>query len=78
MTPASGHDRWVINKLRALNGWYSKGLDGGAMFRTAVNHVESIGALQSLIVGFFLETGDGERWAHSSTIEATAAASTTS
>jgi hypothetical protein len=25
---ARSHDRWVINKLRALNSWYTKGLAG--------------------------------------------------
>ena len=24
------HDRWVINKLRALGSWYTKGLEGGS------------------------------------------------
>ena len=31
--PARGHDRWVINKLRALNSWYTKGLDNGSHLR---------------------------------------------
>ena len=34
---ARGHDRWVINKLRALNSWYTKGLDNGSHLRVAIN-----------------------------------------
>ena len=33
--PARGHDRWVINKLRALNTWYTKGLDNGSHLRVS-------------------------------------------
>ena len=39
---ARGHERWVINKLRALDAWYTKGLEGGSHFRVAVNGSESI------------------------------------
>ena len=35
--PAQGRERWVINKVRALMSWYSKGLDGGSHLRIAVN-----------------------------------------
>ena len=35
--PVPRHDRWVINKLRALCSWYTKGLDGGSHLRTSVN-----------------------------------------
>jgi tRNA-dihydrouridine synthase B len=51
--PATGRARWVINKLRALNAWYSKGLVGGSQLRVAINSCESIEALRSLIVDFF-------------------------
>jgi tRNA-dihydrouridine synthase B len=54
--PARGHDRWVINKLRALNSWYTKGLDGGSHLRVAINSAESIGQLRDIIAGFFLES----------------------
>src|SRR5262245_22202025 len=47
--PARGRERWVINKLRALCAWYSKGLEGGAEFRTTVNHVTSIQQLTDTI-----------------------------
>jgi tRNA-dihydrouridine synthase B len=49
--PDSG--RWVVNKLRALCGWYTKGFEGGSNLRVAVNHVPSVDELRSLIRGFF-------------------------
>ena len=52
--PASGHERWVINKLRALCAWYSKGLDSGSHLRVAVNSAESISQLRHLIEDFFM------------------------
>jgi len=52
--PARGHDRWVINKLRALNSWYTKGLDGGSHLRVAINAAESIDQLRDIIQEFFL------------------------
>jgi tRNA-dihydrouridine synthase B len=50
---ARGHDRWVVNKLRALNSWYTKGLDNGSHLRIAVNRAESIGQLKDIIEQFF-------------------------
>src|ERR1041384_1816342 len=32
-TRAASHDRWVINKLRALGSYYTKGLDNGSHLR---------------------------------------------
>jgi tRNA-dihydrouridine synthase B len=52
---ARGRERWVINKLRALNSWYSKGLDGGSRLRVEINSAESIPQLQEIIRGFFFE-----------------------
>ena len=52
--PASGHERWVINKLRALCAWYSKGLDSGSHLRVAINSAESISHLRHLIEDFFM------------------------
>ena len=52
--PAVGRERWVINKLRALCTWYTKGFEGGAQFRIGVNTAKSIGELQDLIENFFL------------------------
>jgi nifR3 family TIM-barrel protein len=48
------HDRWVINKLRALGSWYTKGLEGGSQLRTSVNSAESLAELRALIEDFFL------------------------
>ncbi len=53
--PARGHDRWVINKLRALNSWYTKGLDNGSHLRIAINSAESINQLRAIIEDFFFE-----------------------
>ena len=51
--PARGRARWVINKLRALGSWYTKGLEGGADLRVAINSATSIDELKALIAGFF-------------------------
>ena len=51
---ARGHERWVINKLRALNSWYTKGLDNGSHLRVAINSAESIPQLRAIIEDFFL------------------------
>lgn len=50
---ARGRERWVVNKLRALGSWYTKGLDGGSHLRTAINSAESISQLQDVIRSFF-------------------------
>jgi len=52
--PASGHERWVINKLRALCSWYSKGLDGGSHLRVRINSAENIAQLRHTIDDFFM------------------------
>jgi hypothetical protein len=52
-TPARGRERWVINKLRALNSWYTKGLDNGSHLRVAINSAESIAHLREIIREFF-------------------------
>ncbi len=51
--PARGRARWVVNKLRALNAWYTKGIDGGSHLRTSINHAESIDEVRALIATFF-------------------------
>jgi tRNA-dihydrouridine synthase B len=51
---ARGHERWVINKLRALGSWYTKGLEGGGQLRVAINSSESIDQLRETIQRFFL------------------------
>jgi tRNA-dihydrouridine synthase B len=50
---AAGRDRWVINKLRALGSWYTKGLENGSHLRTAINSADSLDALHAIIGGFF-------------------------
>src|SRR5947209_1691903 len=52
------HDRWVINKIRALGSWYTKGLDNGSHLRTAINSTESIDALRELLGKFFGVVGE--------------------
>jgi len=51
---AVGRERWVINKIRALCSWYTKGFEGGAQFRIGVNSTKSIAELSELIETFFL------------------------
>jgi tRNA-dihydrouridine synthase B len=53
---APRHDRWVINKIRALGSWYTKGLDNGSRLRTAINCTESLDDLRQLIDRFFGDT----------------------
>ena len=50
---ARGRERWVINKLRALCAWYTKGLIGGSDLRVTINHTESINQLREAIETFF-------------------------
>jgi tRNA-dihydrouridine synthase len=54
---AVGRERWVINKVRALCSWYTKGFEGGAQFRIGVNTAKSIAELEDLIRGFFFGPG---------------------
>ncbi len=51
--PGRSHDRFVVNKIRALASWYTKGLEGGSRLRAAINSAESPAALRELIGGFF-------------------------
>jgi nifR3 family TIM-barrel protein len=53
VVPARGRERWIINKLRALNSWYTKGLDNGSHLRIAINTAESIQQLREIIEDFF-------------------------
>ncbi len=50
-------ERWVINKIRALCAWYTKGFEGGAQFRIGVNSAKSLGELRDLIQSFFFPVG---------------------
>ena len=49
--PDSG--RWIVNKLRALCGWYTRGFEGGSNLRVAVNHAASVAELRVLVATFF-------------------------
>jgi nifR3 family TIM-barrel protein len=51
---ALSRERWVINKIRALCSWYTKGFESGAQFRIGVNSAKGIQELQDLIQKFFL------------------------
>jgi nifR3 family TIM-barrel protein len=51
--PARGRERWVINKVRALAAWYTKGLVGGSQLRVQINSTESIAQLRESIDRFF-------------------------
>lgn len=51
--PAQGRERWVINKIRALASWFTKGLEGGSQLRVAINSAESLPQLRDLIAAFF-------------------------
>jgi tRNA-dihydrouridine synthase B len=52
--PAKGHERWVINKLRALCAWYSKGLDSGSHLRVGINSAESVAQVRRIVDEFFM------------------------
>jgi hypothetical protein len=43
----------VINKVRALCSWYSKGLDEGSHLRSRVNSALSLGELREIVDEFF-------------------------
>jgi tRNA-dihydrouridine synthase B len=49
----SRHSRWVVNKLRALGGYYTKGIENGAELRGALNTAGSVDELRALIRCFF-------------------------
>ena len=50
---AVSHDRWVVNKVRALGSWYTKGLDNGSHLRTTINSASSLPVLRDAIATFF-------------------------
>ena len=59
--PARGRERWVINKVRALMSWYSKGLEGGSQLRVRVNAAESLPHLRAIIDEFFFTAEPASR-----------------
>jgi nifR3 family TIM-barrel protein len=52
-TRATSHDRWVINKLRALATYYTKGFENGSHLRTSINTAQTLDEVRDLIAGFF-------------------------
>jgi len=53
------HDQWVINKIRALATYYTKGLVHGGQFRTAVNTARSLPELtDSINLQFTIENSE--------------------
>ena len=52
-TAARGRERWVVNKVRALGSWYTKGLENGGHLRVSINSAESIAQLRDSIARFF-------------------------
>ena len=57
-TRALTHDRWVINKLRALASYYTKGLEGGSHLRTAINQAPTLAVLTQAIEQFFYASSE--------------------
>ena len=55
---AASHDRWIVNKLRALGSWYTKGLDIGSHLRMKINTADSLAALRDAIEEFFWRSAD--------------------
>jgi tRNA-dihydrouridine synthase B len=51
---ARGHDRWVINKLRALCAWYARGMHGASQLRARVNAAERIDDLRDIVLETFM------------------------
>src|SRR5438105_2455040 len=51
----ASHDRWVINKVRALGSWYTKGLENGSHLRTAINGAETLTRLRDIVSHFFFD-----------------------
>jgi len=52
-------ERWVINKLRALGSWYTKGVHNGSKLRVAINQASSLDELRTIIRYHFDLSDDG-------------------
>jgi tRNA-dihydrouridine synthase B len=52
--PPRVSERWVVNKLRALCSYYTKGFDGASGLRTAIMSAESVSSLRDIVVRYFL------------------------
>jgi len=46
-------ERWVVNKLRALGSWYTKGNHGGSQLRIAINQAMTVSELTDIIKAHF-------------------------
>ena len=55
---AASRERWVVNKVRALGSWYTKGVDNGSRLRKSINHAGSINELRTIIHDFFGATDE--------------------
>ena len=62
-TDRRSHDRWVVNKIRALGGYYTKGVENGAELRAGLNTTIGVGQLRDLIARFFQLDGPPSRFA---------------
>jgi tRNA-dihydrouridine synthase B len=60
-SPQRSRERWVINKLRALGSWYTKGVENGSHLRVRINQCTSIAELREIIDEFFWEAETEER-----------------
>ena len=67
---ARGRERWVINKLRALCAWYSKGIDCGSHLRVRINTATSILELRDIIDEFFFRPENTVRYSAERAAEA--------
>jgi hypothetical protein len=60
----------VINKLRALCAWYSKGIDCGSHLRVRVNAATSVQELRDIIDEFFFRPESPVRYSYERAAEA--------
>jgi len=51
----SSRERWVVNKLRALGSWYTKGNHGGSQLRIAINQAGTVSELTDVIKRHFFD-----------------------
>jgi tRNA-dihydrouridine synthase len=51
----------VINKVRALCTWYSKGVDNGSHLRIAINRAESVDQVRDVVARFFVPPAGARR-----------------
>jgi tRNA-dihydrouridine synthase B len=49
------HNRWIVNKIRALGAYFTKGCVNGSQLRGAINTCGSLDALAETIDAFFFE-----------------------